>query len=417
VSRTTSNHDAAVTEFRIAFPQAELDDLKSRLARVRWPDEEPVGDWTQGVPLVKAKALIAHWRDHYDWRPTEDRLNGLPHFKTTIDGLGIHFLHIRSRHEDALPMVMTHGWPGSFMEFERLIGPLVDPTAHGGSASDAFHLVIPSLPGHGFSDKPTELGWDTARTAKAWSILMTRLGYDEWVAHGYDWGSIVTHWLAAQRPPGLLGAHSSWPLVFPKTPPDAPDPEEQAAYDDVARFTAIGAGYQHVQRTRPQTLGYALADSPVGQALWMYEKFAEWSDNPSEASRNWSRVPDEGINVWTPNDGTVEDVLGIDAILDGITLYWLTNSGASSARYYWENGRASGDVDKAFGTLDLPMSGTVFPQDEYRPPRHWAEASWPNLVHWGVSPAGGHFTAWEQPTVMVEELRKSFGNDVFRRPK
>jgi epoxide hydrolase len=358
--------------------------------------------------------LVEYWRDHYDWRPVERRLKAYPQYTTVIDGLDIHFLHIRSSHQGAIPMVMTHGWPGSILEFERVIAPLVDPTSHGGTESDAFHLVIPSLPGHGFSGKPTEQGWGAERTAAAWAALMERLGYRQWVAHGHDWGSLVTHWLAALRPAGLIAGHTSWPLVFPETPPQAPDPEERMAYDDVAGFVNNSGGYQHLQATRPQTVGYALADSPVGQAMWIYEKFAEWSDHPGDVSRQYAHPLANGDGVSPSGTGGVEDVLGLDAILDGITLYWLTNSAASSARFYWENARARRGTDLSFGVVDLPMSGTVFPKDMYRPPRHWAQAAWPGLVHWGTAPAGGHFSPWEQPAVTVSELRQAFRDDRVR---
>ncbi|MCW2527178.1 MAG: epoxide hydrolase [Pseudonocardiales bacterium] len=408
-SISTASSDDVITEFEVAIPQSDLDDLKSRLRNARLPARETVTDWSQGVPLAAAKALINYWRDEYDWRPVEKRLNSYPQFRTTIDGLGIYFLHIRSPHANALPMIMTHGWPGSVLEFLGCIDALTNPTGHGGTDNQAFHLVIPAIPGHGFSDKPAGTGWGAERTAKAWGTLMNRLGYDKWVAHGGDWGSTVTHWLAKQRPEGLIAGHSSWPLVFPAVPPENPTAEEKAAYDDVIRFTTDGAGYHHEQATRPQTLGYGLADSPVGQALWIYEKFSEWSDNAGEGSYNWNRVVDQGINVWAGGPGTVEDVLSIDAMLDDITLYWLTNSGASSARFYWENARGTVGTDLAFGNLDLPMSGSVFPKDMYRPPREWAQRAWPNLVHWGVSEVGGHFASWEQPEIMVSELRKSFG--------
>ncbi|GAA3316146.1 epoxide hydrolase family protein [Arthrobacter ramosus] len=395
--------DESIREFKIDIPQSELDDLRTRLRLTRWPEKEPVDDWSQGVPLENAKRLIEYWMNDYDWRPVEKLLNSYPQFVTTIDGLGIHFLHIKSPHADALPMIMTHGWPGSVLEFMKVIGPLVDPTSHGGKASDAFHLVIPSLPGHGFSEKPTSDGWGAEQTAKAWGVLMSRLGYDRWVASGGDWGSTVVHWLALQRPEGLLAGHSNWPLVFPKEAPAQPTPEEKAAFDDVGRFVSNVAGYHHEQATRPQTLGYALADSPVGQAIWIFEKFNEWSDNPGVLSHSW------GGEEWQPNDGSVFDVFPIDEILDGITLYWLTNSGASSGRYYWENARGTVGTDLAFGRLELPMSGTVFPKDMYRAPRSWAEESWPNLVHWGIAERGGHFAAWEQPDIIVSELTKSFG--------
>ncbi|ANB75890.1 epoxide hydrolase [Paraburkholderia phytofirmans OLGA172] len=382
----TAQQREVIREFRIEIPQSELDSLKQRLRDVRWPEEEPVHDWTQGVPLAKAKALIDYWRDHYDWRRIEARLNFFPQFLTEIDGLDIHFHHIRSPHAEALPMIMTHGWPGSTIEFLKVIEPLTNPTKFGGSASDAFHLVIPSLPGHGFSGKPREAGWNAEHTAKAWAVLMQRLGYSRYVAQGGDWGSTVTHFMASQRPKGLLAGHVCWPLVFPATMPTDLTPEEAKAFDAVERFKTDAAGYHHQQATRPQTLGYALADSPAGQAIWIYEKFNEWTDN----------------------NGTIEELFTLDEMLDNISIYWLTNSGGSSARYYWENARGTTGTNLAFGRIELPMSATIFPKDMYEAPRHWAEASWPNLVHWGISEKGGHFSAWEQPEIIVGEVRKAF---------
>jgi pimeloyl-ACP methyl ester carboxylesterase len=374
----------AVIPFRVAVPQVALDDLKLRLKLVRLPDRETVRDWSQGVPLAQTNALIAYWRDRYDWRRFERRINAFPQFRTEIDGLGIHFIQVRSRHADALPIILTHGWPGSVVEFLKVIGPLTDPTAHGGRPEDAFDVVIPSQPGFGFSDKPRGTGWDVVRTAKAWGVLMQRLGYGRWVAQGGDWGSGVTHALGHVRPAGLVAAHVNWPLVFPEKLPEHPTPEEKAAMDAAARFLDDQFGYFKEQGTRPQTIGYPLADSPVGQATWIYEKF----------------------QAWTDNHGRAEDVLSLDEMLDNISLYWLTDTAASSARIYWENTRNGGGFDA--GRIELPMAATIFPKEIYRAPKAWAEAHWPNLFYWNEVDRGGHFAAFEQPQLFSEEMRRAF---------
>lgn len=374
-----------IVPFRVAVPQAALDDLKLRLRMVRWPDQETVTDWSQGVPLAKARALVDHWRDRYDWRALEARLNAHPQFRTGIDGLGIHFIHVKSRHANALPILLTHGWPGSIVEFLDVIGPLTDPTRHGGKAEDAFHVVIPSMPGFGFSDKPVETGWDVVRTARAWGTLMQRLGYRKWVAQGGDWGAGVTHALGHVRPAGLAAAHVNWPLVFPEQMPANPTPEEQAAYAAAGRFADEQFGYFKEQATRPQTVGYALADSPVGQAMWIYEKF----------------------QAWTDNRGNPEDVLSMDAMLDDITLYWLTNTGASSARIYWQNSQGK-PAGFSAGRIELPMAATIFPKEIYRAPKAWAQALWPNMIYWNEVDRGGHFAAFEQPRLFADEMRKAF---------
>lgn len=377
--------NTAITPFRVAIPQAALDDLKARLARVRFPERETVDDWSQGVPLAQAQALVAYWRDRYDWRRFEARINAYPQFRTEIDGLGIHFIHVKSRHANALPIILTHGWPGSVVEFLDVIGPLTDPTAYGGRAQDAFHVVIPSLPGFGFSDKPRAAGWDVVQTARAWGTLMQRLGYDKWVAQGGDWGSGVTHALAHLRPRGLAAAHVNWPFVFPETMPAHPTPEEQAAYAGAARFADQEFGYFKEQATRPQTIGYALADSPAAQGLWIYEKF----------------------HAWTDNRGDPEDALSRDAMLDDITLYWLTDSGASSARIYWQNSQGK-PAGFSAGRIELPMAATIFPREIYRAPKAWAEALWPNMIYWNEVDRGGHFAAFEQPRLFADEMRKAF---------
>ncbi|MBP0597989.1 epoxide hydrolase [Herbaspirillum sp. LeCh32-8] len=376
--------EGAVVPFRVAVPQARIDDLKQRLAATRWPDRETVSDWSQGVPLDAAKRLVTYWHDRYDWRKFERKLNAFPQFRTTIDGLGIHFIHVKSKHADAMPIILTHGWPGSIVEFLKVIGPLTDPTAHGGTPADAFHVVIPSQPGFGWSDKPTGTGWDVVRTAKAWGVLMARLGYSRWVAQGGDWGSGVTHALGHIRPEGLVAAHVNWPLVIPAKPPEHPTPEEQAALLAAGKFLADGAGYFAEQATRPQTVGYALADSAAGQATWIYEKF----------------------QAWTDNNGRVEDVLSTEEMLDDISVYWLTNSATSSARIYWENTRNGGGFDA--GKIDLPMAATIFPKEIYRAPKSWAQERWSNLIYWNEVDRGGHFAALEQPRLFTEELRKAF---------
>jgi pimeloyl-ACP methyl ester carboxylesterase len=374
----------AVTPFEIHVPAAALDDLRRRLANTRWPDKEPVADWSQGVPLAKARALVDYWRTRYDWRRLERSLNALPQFRTQLDGLGIHFIHVRSKHPNALPIVMTHGWPGSVIEFLQVITPLVDPTAHGGQPADPFHVVIPSLPGFGFSDKPTEPGWRLPRIAEAWGVLMQRLGYTHYVAQGGDWGAGVTSWMAKQQPSGLAAIHLNLPILFPPPPP-APGgytPEEQAVLAQMQKYSTDAFGYAAIQGTRPQTLGYGLADSPVGQAMWIYEKFQGWTDN----------------------HGNPEDALSIDAMLDDISLYWFTNTAASSARLYFE----SFGKDFARMPLDLPVAVSIFKGDMFTPPKVWGERTYSKLFYWNDVAKGGHFAALEQPELFVSELRKAF---------
>ncbi|WP_377805990.1 epoxide hydrolase family protein [Azospirillum sp. A29] len=373
-----------VKPFKVSVPQAAIDDLKRRLRNTRWPEKETASGWSQGVPLHKAKSLISHWEAKYDWRAFETRINGYPQFRTEIDGLGIHFIHVKSKHEHALPIILTHGWPGSVVEFLKIIDPLTNPTKHGGKAEDAFHVVIPSQPGFGFSDKPQAEGWTVVRTAKAWGELMKRLGYRTWVAQGGDWGSGVTHALGHIRPEGLIAAHVNWPLVFPEKFPDNPTPEEKTAMDAAMKFADDQFGYFKEQATRPQTIGYALADSPVGQATWIYEKFQAWTDNRGEP----------------------EDALTVDEMLDNISLYWFTDTAASSARIYWENARNGGGFDA--GRIELPMAATIFPKEIYRAPKAWAEAHWPNLFYWNEVGKGGHCAAFEQPALFADEMRKAF---------
>jgi pimeloyl-ACP methyl ester carboxylesterase len=372
-----------ITPFTYHAPQSALDNLRQRLTGVRWPERETVADWSQGVPLAKLRALVEYWRTAYDWRRCEARLNGFDQYRTEIDGLNIHFLHVRSPHANALPLIITHGWPGSVIEFLKIIEPLTNPTAHGGPVEDAFHVVAPSLPGFGFSDKPTERGWNAERIAKAWAELMRRLGYDRYVAQGGDWGSVVTTEMARQRPAGLAGIHLNMPLVIPHPiPVEGLSKEERRAVDLYQRFLSDGFGYFLLQATRPQTIGYGLTDSPVGQAAWIYEKF----------------------HAWTDNDGDPESALTRDEMLDIITLYWLTETAASSARMYLENANVTG----APPVIAIPVGCSIFPREIVPVPRRWAERVFPNLIHWNELDRGGHFAAFEQPALFIEELRNCF---------
>jgi epoxide hydrolase len=336
------------------------------------------------VPLANMKALAAYWRSGYDLRRLERRLNAVPQYRTRIDGLGIHFLHVRSKHANALPLILTHGWPGSVIEFLKVVGPLTDPTAHGGGAEDAFHIVVPSLPGFGFSDKPTERGWGLPRIARAWAVLMKRLGYASYVAQGGDWGAGVTTWMAKQHVEGLKAVHLNLPILFPPPLEGKPSPEEKAALGKLIAYGETGSAYARLQGTRPQTIGYSLSDSPVGQAAWIYEKLAQWSD---------------------PNDGP-EHELTRDEILDNIMLYWLPNTGASSARLYFESFAADFSTQK----LDIPVAVSVFPGELYRPLKVWGERAYSKLYYWNEVARGGHFAAFEQPEIFVAELRKSLAH-------
>jgi pimeloyl-ACP methyl ester carboxylesterase len=373
---------AELQPFRIAASDAELQDLQRRLRATRWPEAEPVADWSQGIPLAYVREVCQYWADQYDWRAREAYLNAFPQFRTDIDGLGIHFLSIRSPHEGALPLVLTHGWPGSVVEFHKVIGPLTDPTAHGGEAGDAFHVVCPSLPGYGFSDKPTATGWNIERIGAAWAQLMPRLGYPRYVAQGGDWGAMVTTAIAMQDAEHCLGIHLNMPVV-------APDPEtmselterEQAALVALGHYTRWDSGYSKQQSTRPQTLGYGLVDSPAAQAAWILEKF-------------WS---------WTDCDGHPENVLTRDELLDNVMLYWLPGNGASSARLYWE----SFDTP-SLDPVSVPTGCSIFPKEIIRCSRRWAEKRFTNLVYWNDLERGGHFAAFEQPETFVAELRTCF---------
>ncbi|MBW2941638.1 epoxide hydrolase family protein [Zhongshania aquimaris] len=374
--------DRAIKPFRVDIPQSQLDDLKARLANTRWPDAETVDDWSQGAPLSAVKSLCQYWQHSYDWRRCEQELNAHPQFTTEIDGLDIHFLHIRSPHDNALPMLMTHGWPGSVLEFMRVIGPLTNPTAHGGSAKDAFHLVIPSLPGYGFSGKPSATGWGLERIAQAWITLMARLGYSKYVAQGGDWGSGVTTAIARIEPPECLAIHINMALAQPTADDMASLTErDKNALADVKHYFDNDSGYAMIQKSRPQSLGYGLADSPVAQAAWIYEKF----------------------HGWTDNKGRPEDALSRDQMLDDISIYWLTNSGASSARLYWESFHSL-----LAEPITMPCGVSIFPKELFRPARQWVERLYQNLIHWNNVEKGGHFAAFEQAEIFVNEVRACF---------
>jgi pimeloyl-ACP methyl ester carboxylesterase len=371
--------------FRVAIPQAALDDLKRRLENARWPERETQEGWVQGVPLDRLQRLVEYWRAGYDWRRFEAQINAFPQFRTDIDGLGFHFLHVRSRHEGALPIILTHGWPGSVIEFLKVISPLADPAAHGGRAQDAFHVVVPSLPGYGFSDKPSQAGWHIGRIGRAWAELMSSLGYTRWVAQGGDLGAFVSNTLALQKPPGLIAIHLNLPLAVPEPlPTEGANRDEREAIAAMSRHATDGGGYSHMHATRPQTLGYSLADSPVGLAAWIYEKF----------------------QAWTDNTGAPESALSRDDMLDDITLYWLTNTAASSARLYREC--ANNGYTPNQGVVDFPVGLSIFPKDVYRAPRTWVDRVYPNLIYWNELPRGGHFAAWEEPALFTRELRTCF---------
>ncbi|MFF2730641.1 epoxide hydrolase family protein [Streptomyces sp. NPDC058008] len=366
----------APTPFRAGFPDADLADLGERLSRTRWPDKETVGDWSQGVPLAYLQELAAYWRDTYDWRAAEARLNALPQFRTEIDGLGIHFLHVRSPHPRARPLLLSHGWPGSVIEFLDVIGPLTDPE----DPADAFHVVCPSLPGFGFSDKPDGTGWTVERTAAAWAELMSRLGYGRYAAHGTDWGSFLTGILGETDAEHLIGIHLAMPFARPPQEQVELDERDLAGLAALKEFQRDEGAYSVLQATRPQTLGYGLSDSPAGQLAWMIEKYWAWSDH----------------------DGDVEKAIPRDRLLDAVTLAWLAGTGASSARIYWESHNKM-----ALGRVDVPTACSVFPRDG-RMPRAWCAHRFTDLRRWTDHEHGGHFPALEQPELLVAELRSFF---------
>jgi pimeloyl-ACP methyl ester carboxylesterase len=381
--------------FRVDIPEEALDDLRRRIASVRWPSRELVADRSQGVQLATIQELARYWATEHDWRKAEAKLNALPQFTTTIDGVDLHFLHVKSPHADALPLLMTHGWPGSVIELLETVGPLTDPTAHGGQAEDAFHLVLPSLPGYGFSGEPADLGWNVGRVAQAWAELMHRLGYTRYVAQGGDVGAAVTDAMGRQAPQGLVGIHMNLLVTVLAGPQPAESEQERAAADQLATFRESGFGYFLEMATRPQTIGYALLDSPVALAAWML-------DHDTDSYYKISRAFVDGEPVGN---------LTRDHIVDNITLYWLTGTGASAARSYWEDGqalaqaRASGQAPPA---VSVPVGFTVFPGEIWRSPRSWVEQAYPTLTYFNEVDRGGHFAAWEEPELFSEEVRASF---------
>jgi pimeloyl-ACP methyl ester carboxylesterase len=404
--RTTAGPQAAapsaaaqntIRPFRVDIPDEALVDLRRRIAAVRWPSRELVTDRSQGVQLATLQALARYWTTDYDWRKAEAKLNALPQFTTEIDGLDVHFIHVRSSQQNALPLIITHGWPGSVIELLDVVGPLTDPTAHGGAAEDAFDLVLPSLPGYGFSSEPTGVGWDPGRIARAWAVLMRRLGYTRYVAQGGDQGAAVTDTMGGQAPEGLLGIHLN---LFRQAlgnvsglPADSE--EERAALAAINTFRTSGFGYFLEQATRPQTIGYALLDSPVALAAWML-------DHDTDSYYKISRAFVDG----QPSGGLTRD-----HILDNITAYWLTGTGASAARSYWEGGRATAQAAAAGQVppaVSLPVGFTVFPGEIFRAPRSWVEQAYPNLVYFNDVDKGGHFAAWEEPQLFSEEVRAAF---------
>ncbi|MGO4704333.1 epoxide hydrolase family protein [Microvirga sp. 2MCAF38] len=397
-SLANAAEDDAIRPFRVNVPEEQLVDLRRRIAATRWPDRETVNDQSQGIQLAKIKPLVEYWGTSYDWRKAEAKLNALPQFVTRIDGLDIYFIHVRSKQPNALPVIITHGWPGSVFEQLKVIGPLTDPTTYGGRAEDAFDVVIPSMPGYGFSSKPTDVGWGPDRIARSWAELMKRLGYTRYVAQGGDWGSPVSNAMARQAPVGLLGIHVNLPAIIPPEVAAAlaaggPAPaglsdKERATFDAFSAAAKTGSrSYAVMMGTRPQTIGYALSDSPAGLAAWMlgHPGFANWTYNSSDPEKS----PDE--------------------VLDNISLYWLTNTATSSGRLYWEYGGRSPALAAPERTaeISLPVTITVFPGESYRAPETWARRAYPNLIHFHEVDKGGHFAAWEEPELFSVELREA----------
>ncbi|TIN24725.1 epoxide hydrolase family protein [Mesorhizobium sp.] len=399
LSQANAAEDRSIRPFKVQVPQAALEELRRRIAETRWPDRETVHDQSQGIQLAKLKPLVEYWGTGYDWRKAEAKLNTLPQFMTTIDGVDIHFIHVRSKRPNALPLIMTHGWPGSVFELLKTVGPLTDPTAHGGRAEDAFDLVLPSMPGYGFSGKPTETGWGPDRIAQTWAELMKRLGYTRYVAQGGDWGSPVSSAMARQAPTGLLGIHINLPAVVPPEiaavlavggpAPTGLTDKERAAFDALSAAAKMGnRSYATMMGTRPQTIGYAINDSPTGLAAWMlgHPGFSRWTYDNSDPEKS----PDE--------------------VLDDITQYWLSDSATSAGRLYWEYGGRSVVFAAVERTLEiaLPVAITVFPGESYRAPETWARRAYPNLIYFHEVDKGGHFAAWEQPELFSAELRAAF---------
>jgi pimeloyl-ACP methyl ester carboxylesterase len=389
--------DESIRPFRINIAEGDLVDLRQRLAATRWPDKETVNDESQGIRLAEMQEVVRYWSNGYNLRSVETKLNALPEFITTIDGVDIQFIHVRSREANALPLILTHGWPGSPLEFLKVIGPLTDPVANGGRAEDAFDVVIPAIPGYGFSGRPTDLGWNPNRVARAWDVLMKRLGYTHYVSEGGDHGSVISDALARQAPSGLLGIHLTMPATIPANlvkginagdpaPVELTGPELRA-YSALSTFFGRNAAYGGMMVTRPQTIGYSLADSPSGLVAWTYEKIAEWSGS----------------------DGHPENVIGRDEILDDMTLYWLTNTGASSSRFYWENNNNNfSAAAQKTNEIKVPVAITVFPHEIYRAPESWSRQAYPSLFYFHEVAKGGHFAAWEQPELFSAEIRAAF---------
>jgi hypothetical protein len=393
---------SGIRPFTIQFPEADLEDVRARIVSTRWPSRELVTDRSQGVQLATMQALARYWATEYDWRRCEARLNALPQFMTEIDGVDIHFIHVRSQHADALPLIMTHGWPGSVIELLETVGPLTDPTAHGGRAEDAFHLVLPSIPGYGFSGEPTEPGWGSDRIARAWAELMGRLGYPRYVAQGGDVGQAITDAMGRQAPEGLLGIHVSVlaQAIGLKDQLPAQSERERAAHDALATFLADGFSIVLEQSTRPQTIGYALLDSPVALAAWML-------DHDTDSYYKFSRAF---------VDGEPAGNLTRDNVVDDITLYWLTGTGTSAARWYWEAGRAAaGAAGQAPPPVAVPVAYTDFPGEVFPAPRSWVETVYPDLAYFNEVDRGGHFAAWEEPELFSTEMRAAFRP--LRRPE
>ena len=397
---STVGTTTAIRPFIVDVPEEKLTDLRRRIAATQWPEKETVPDESQGVPLAAMQGLARYWATEYDWRTCENRLKALPHFITEIDGLDIHFIHVRSRHDNALPLIINHGWPGSVIEQLKLIDPLVDPTAHGGSESDAFHVVIPSMPGYGFSGKPTTTGWGPERMGRAWAVLMTRLGYTRYVAQGGDWGAFVVDQMGLQQPAGLIAIHTNMPATVPadindaaqagQAPPSGLSDEERSAYEQLIR-TFGQVQYAQYMAARPQTL-YGIADSPVGLAAWLLDH------NDADGQ------PAAAVVAALSRTSSDTGELTRDEVLDNITLYWLTNTGVSASRLYWEY---KGGFFNAKG-VTIPVAVTVFPGEQYQAPRTWTQQAYPNLIHYNKVDRGGHFAAWEQPHLFAEELRAAF---------